>query len=276
MRVLGLVPYFSGTSTATHSAEDTRRQYLEACIDSLWKLCDEVIVGIVQEEPDTEDLSLSTRLVAETPPEYLPTAFLRMMKGEEGIGDYDLVYYTEADQVLHITKKVAQFPRNIRYLVPHRMEEVVQGVGRERGERFKFNHVEYVICNGKARPHHGGDFYKPLTKTEAFGGAWLASRNLYLGTDFKYFPVLPVEQASGFNIADAGTPWKTQDYRAFWVEHLSGKEYHQGIAEHRSHIGTLGSGLEDAQDKEAGPTEDVGVQVPEGAATLPAQVSEVR
>jgi len=279
MKVLGLVPYFSGTSSATNSAMETRRQYLEATVESLDSYDIQVVVGIVQDEPDVEDLGLDAYRVEEgIPPEWLPVAFLREMK--DNSNDFDLIYYTEADQILHIDRDLFDFPRNIRYLVPHRMEELYEGVGAERGDGFfdVDENRKFVIANGRSplgRPGFTqGQLYKPKSVVDRFGGAWLASQYLYAGTQFRQSFHLPVEHAC-FGIAEAGTTWKTMEYDGFWVEHLSGIEYHEKLYRARkASDGTLRGGLEAAEETEAG-GEAVDVQVSEGAAALPGSLSEV-
>lgn len=282
MKVLGLVPYFSGTSSATNSAEDTRRQYLEATVESLWGICDEIIVGTCQEEFDVNDIPEVTeyRVAEETPPEWLPAALLREIKRQEGVDQYDLFYVTEADQVLHIDKALLDFPRNIRYLVPHRMEELYEDVGGDRGEGFLYDERKFVIANGRSpagRPGFPQDgLYKPReAKFNRFGGAFLAHRWLFMGTDFVFSWTLPVEHATGLDIAESGVAWKTMQYDGFWVEHLSGREYHEKLynLRERTTDGPDGSGVEDAQDQEGSAEEGVDVQVSEEPAALPSEVS---
>lgn len=275
MTVLGLVPYFSGVSSATNSAQDTRRQYLEATIKSMETICDEIIVGIVQDEPDVRDLELESLHVGDdVPPEWLPAAFFRQIKAEDGFDGYDLIYVSEADQVLHIDPALLDYPRNIRYLVPHRMEELYEGMGADRGEGFLYDGRKFVIANGRSplgKPgFERGELYKPKKVIDRFGGAFLCHRYLFSGTAFMFSWDLPVEHATGLDIAEAGQAWKTMEYDRFWVEHLSGIEFHEKLW--RLKHGPVGSGMEDPQDEEGSAEEGVGVQVSEDAAPLLAPV----
>lgn len=285
MRVLGLVPYFSGTSSATNSAMDTRRQYLEATVESLWGFCDDVIVGTCQEEFDVHDLGLSEhRIEDDIAPEWLPTALLREIKHEEGVDDYDLFYVTEADQVLHIDHSILPFIRNIRYLVPHRMEKAYKGVVAEWSREVEIDGELWYSANGtspKGRPGFEGDFYKVPPHRNSmglnphkFGGAFLAGKQLFMGTPFEFAYVFPVEHATGLDIAESGQTWKTMEYGRFWVEHLSGIEFHEKLynAKRKEDDAPSGSGLEDPEDTETD-AEGVDVPVPEAAAALPGEVS---
>jgi hypothetical protein len=203
VRRIALIPYFGGTSSATHSRTDTRCGYLDQTIQSLDGFG--VIVGVCREEDHGDVLIEST-------PEWLPARFMRWAQLNL---DADLVYVTEADQILTLDPALLTVPNERDYLVPHRLNA--------GGQEIVVNGVEYGVPNGL--PEGDGEFYHPSDNADCFGGAFLATWDLFRRVDFKLSKGSPVEHATGFDVANAGECLKTTVVERCWVEHLSSREH---------------------------------------------------
>ena len=154
--------------------------------------------------------------------------------------DYDYVYYTESDQILHcnIWSMLETFANDDIYIAPHRLDRVPKEKLEARLERFNTprgfvvdfesdysnegacvisNHplVDEDICliNG---------FYKNQSIHSAYGGAWFATKKLFVDTEFLCKPPLG-ENIGGhclFN-KEGVMCLKSSLWREFFVEHLS-------------------------------------------------------
>jgi hypothetical protein len=206
VKPLALVPYFGGISTATHSRTDTRRDYLEQTLKSLAGF--DVIVGVCRIEP----VWLDDVVWLDTKPEWLPAKFMRWAQLNL---DADLVYVTEADQILTLDPALLTVPNERDYLVPHRLNA--------GGSEIVVNGVGYLAPNGL--PEGDGEFYHPSDNADCFGGAFLATWDLFRRVDFKLSKGSPVEHATGFDVANAGECLKTTVVERCWVEHLSSREH---------------------------------------------------
>jgi hypothetical protein len=203
VRQIALIPYFGGTSSATHSRTDTRRGYLDQTISSLDGF--KVLVGVCREEDDGD-------VLIESKPEWLPAKFMRWAQLNL---DADLVYVTEADQILTLDPALLTVPNERDYLVPHRLNA--------GGSEIVVNGVGYLAPNGL--PEGDGEFYHPSDNADCFGGAFLATWDLFRRVDFKLSKGSPVEHATGFDVANAGECLKTTVVERCWVEHLSSREH---------------------------------------------------
>ncbi len=145
-----LIPYFEGVSPAAHSRVSLRKGYLARTVDSLRGFADVVRVGRLEEFPGE--------------PQWLPARMFRHYQGKLLYGD--LVYCTEADQILHYGYGIPKVEGD-NYLVPFRVE---------RGTR----------------------------QENRFGGAFLCTVELFKKVVFKDMEESPVEHATGLDIARVG------------------------------------------------------------------------
>jgi hypothetical protein len=213
MKRVALIPYFGGTSTATHSRTDTRRSYLDQTIGSLDGF--DVIVGVCRQE-DVDGV------LVEAKPEWLPAVFFKW--AQENV-DADLVYVTEADHILTLDPTLLAVPDDQNYLVPHRLNEIgPEGQGRGTHQEIFLNGVEYQAPNGL--PEGEDEFYRPSSLVPCFGGAFLATLALFRRINFRLNDGSPVECATGFDVYQVGECLKTTAVERFWVEHLSSREHH--------------------------------------------------
>lgn len=233
MRIIALIPYFGGDHSAAHSDKSSRPGYLQRTVDSLQGFADSIMVGTVP----GEDLSVipdgatSVILHPDAPP-HLP---LEMVKFGQGLHNYDLVYYTEADQVLHYDSAVLNHVHDRQYLSPHRLEQLVDGHDSRgtsgAGEmKVEFIGNRYILPNGA--PPEGrnemyssdciNELYDPGDCINCFGGAWLATKELFCTTAF---PNGQIEDVSGFHLSNTADCRKTLIWPRFFVEHLSGLDH---------------------------------------------------
>jgi hypothetical protein len=216
VKVVALIPYFGGISPAARARQENRLDHLEQTIASLDGF--DVIVGVCS---DTDAFDAGADVVIDTKPEWLPANLCRW--AQENV-QTDLVYVTEADQILTLDRVLLGVPDDEKYLVPHRLNEV----GPDGGTHdLTVGGKEYEAPNGL--PEGDGEFYQPPGSIARYGGAFLATRDLFKRVKFKLSKHAPVEHATGGDIGLAGECLKTTVVERFWVEHLSSREHH-GIA----------------------------------------------
>lgn len=224
-----LIPFFGGTSTATNSAAGNRGRYLQRTLETVRPISASIVIGVCNDQ-DARIHPNTLRLAC--PPEHLASALCRW--GQRHVTSSH-VYVTEADQALHFDPRVLGLADETHYLVPHRLEQVHEHptgtlLGSDRGACVKYNGKLWVLPNGQPPDGWGGgSSYEPEDRIDAFGGAFFAATGLFRQVDFADSEEYPVEHATGFRIHEAGTCLKTRMWRWFFVEHLSGIEYHRSL-----------------------------------------------
>lgn len=220
--ITALIPYFGGTGHAAPSEAANRPGYLRRTIASLESFADCVIIGVCDEERALPDVSVDDIHRFSVEPQYIPSTMLRWA---QKILPPTQIYVTEADQVLHYDPAVLGIVEGLTYLVPHRLEELGPlGEGSKRGNIVDWDGRRWVMPNGSPVP--GRMFYNPDLFVLQYGGAYLASWELFSGATFPNRDQHPVEHATGFDIGRYGYAMKTGHWNRFFVEHLSGYEYH--------------------------------------------------
>jgi len=237
MRIDAVIPFFAGTSAATHSSEDTRLDYLQQTLDSLAAYDITSHVFVTKRDRGLADLILSVQpMVLDIQPEWLPWAACTYWQKEGARGD--LVYVTEADQVLWVADTdVFSIPNDSRYLAPWRLDLVGPNGECEMPEGAKYvtrTGRQYSISNGAHRlVAHDVDKLGPYTvipqhaQQQAFSGAYFATPEFFSRIKFRKRRVLPVEHATGFDAKAIGLCVKTSDVERLWVDHLSPRDRHQ-------------------------------------------------
>jgi hypothetical protein len=227
LQTVALIPYFGGDSDAAPSNKANRLDYLKRTVQSLASV-QRIIVG-VNNFLDVKDIK-TARLpveieILDCEPRYIPVTLFRVyqVKLPESV---TYVYVTEADQVLHM--HIQDNPVfGDTFLVPHRLEELgVKDQGKDRGMVVTFNSREWVLPNGSPQ---AGDYYQPDVLTDQYGGAFLCRREFFTKIPFSENPNMPIEHATGLDAAKAGIVLKTSEWSQCFVEHLSGKEYHDTL-----------------------------------------------
>lgn len=226
VNVLAIIPFFGGSSTATHSLEETRKDYLARTIASI---NDQLGVAprVYQAKTDKVDVPGSTRL--DVDPIWLPWA--ACVNAQQASDEFDVIYVTEADQVLHVhDEDVLEIPNDTRYLAPWRLDMVGPNGECELGGGARYEigdpPVEYSIANGS---HHlmqeAGWGVLPIhANQQAFSGAFFATRDYFRRIKFRKMRLLPVEHATGFDANAVGTCVKTEWLERCWVDHLSPRD----------------------------------------------------
>lgn len=221
---MALIPYFGGIHGAAHSERNNRPGYLKRTVDSLQSFAEVIFVGVQPEE----DLSVIPdgavpAVLPPVDPPLIPAGICDFGREQH---DFDLVYYTEADQVLHYDPEILSTVSGRQYLSPHRLEQLISkdrfdsGTGGFGTTSVEFEGNHYVLANG--HPHPDCELYKPHGIIASFGGAWLASAELFRSADLTSGHI---EDISGFHLSHIGECRKTGDWRRFFVEHLSGFDH---------------------------------------------------
>jgi hypothetical protein len=226
VKVTAIVPFFGGTSTATHSLEDTRLEYLRRTLESLEELGFDTYV--YQAKKDKVDVPHSIRL--DIDPIWLPwAACVDAQRSLEVDEHCDLVYVTEADQVLHVHDEgVYEIPNSRQYLAPWRLD--MAGPNGEcevpTAARYEIGAVEYSIANGAHHLMKEADWgVLPIhANQQAFSGCYFATLEYFFSIKFRKMRLLPVEHATGFDANAVGTCVKTQWLERCWVDHLSPRD----------------------------------------------------
>lgn len=235
-RVLAIVPFFGGTSSATHSLEETRLGYLEATVRSIEEQLG-VVPVICQTADDKVRLphNLPTPLRIPTDPIWLPYAACKWAQDwvYQAHNELEYVYYSEADQVLHMhDEDVLGFATDEQYVAPWRLDKVGPNgeCELEGSAQIEIDGERYAIANGAHHiPRDGTEEDKwgvvdIHAQQQAFSGAWLATRAYFLRVPFRKMRVLPVEHASGFDVKSIGDCVKTAWVERFWIDHLSPRD----------------------------------------------------
>lgn len=228
VRILAVIPFFGGTSSASHSKEEMRLDYLAQTTASLTAL--DFDLQIVQAKKDPVEVpGGSIRL--DVDPIHLPwAACTAAQQSIVDSGTQKLVYVTEADQVLHVhDEDVYKIPDDTRYLAPWRLDMVgPNGEAELAGvQRVQVGDAEYSITNGGHHLRGENDPWGVLkihANQQAFSGAFLCTADFFRRIKFRKMRVLPVEHATGFDANSTGDCVKTASVERCWLDHLSPRE----------------------------------------------------
>jgi hypothetical protein len=228
MNITALIAYFGGETSTGSSSPSLRPGYLQATLESTaGELGCDFFIGM-QESDDYRIPGIPgniPRVFFDCEPRFLPANLARW--GQEHVPD-GLVYLTEADQILHMDPAVLNVCAGDDYLSPHRLEQIgPNGGGADRGPIAEWDGRDFYLPNGT--PAGDCEYYHPEGDVQAYGAAFLAGTDLFRKTEFVDSDVLPTEHTAGFDINFSGNCLKTGDLYRFFVEHLSGYEYHQKL-----------------------------------------------
>lgn len=235
--ILALIPYYGGAATpdaAVGNSPQSRRPHdLWQTIESLTGFAIAVAVGVIPGDSTRPQLHTAhdNAFFAALPcePRFIPGTLCRSVQDDvEYLRDFDFVYVTEADQVLNWTPEVLREVSEDNYLVPHRWEETYHGRGADRGAIVNHGDRTGVLINGNPVP--GPSVYHPGSPLNGYGGAFLCTTSLFRKIRFSDSPRHPVETVTGFAAYEAGYALKTCQWNNFFVEHLSGLDYHKTLA----------------------------------------------
>lgn len=231
MSAVSLVPYFGGHGRAAPSPAEKRPAYLRRTVASLGSVAGPVFIGVCRPEDFTSATDgLSARAVMlDCEPHLLPLELVRLAQREGLASFHDHVYVTEADQVLHLDREFLKTVKGRDYLVPHRLEQLgPDGQGRDRGPVVVHDWAleEYTMGERPEPPLIPAPLYEPDGLVDGYGGAFLCSAEFFSGMQFTLSEDQPVEDVTGFAAYRQGHALKTTEWNRFYVEHLSGYDYH--------------------------------------------------
>lgn len=236
MRIDAVIPFFGGSSVATHSREDTRWDYLQQTLDSLAAYDIRPHIFVSRRDKSDSAARLADRAFRlDIEPEWLPWAACSL--AQQSIAPKtDLVYVTEADQILWVADTdVFSIPNSTRYLAPWRLDLVGPNGECELPDGPKYvtrTGKQYSITNGAHRLVAHDAANNPFTvipqhaQQQAFSGCYFAAPEFFGRIKFRKRRVLPVEHATGFDAKSTGLCVKTSDVERCWVEHLSPLDRH--------------------------------------------------
>jgi len=174
--------------------------------------------------------------VLDIEPEWLPYRACTYMQERLANGwKTDLVYVTEADQILWVADTDAfSIPNDSRYLAPWRLDLIGPNGECElpgAAEYVTRTGKKYSITNGahKVALHKGDTSWGVVeqhAQQQAFSGAYFATPEFFSRITFRKRRVLPVEHATGFDAKSTGLCVKTADIERCWVDHLSPRDRH--------------------------------------------------
>lgn len=242
-RILAITPYFGGAFPG-HSDPRGRLGYLERCVGSLKGVAERIVIGLQNDDDEravrARSLGVEIKRIVEPEPTFLPAQLCRA--AVDDLSNYDLVYYTESDQVLEVGNR-RLFETVARdehvYLSPHRLARVPEHLRElteilgsdsylarvvERGDAW------FAIENEPLEPpsSYDADLYVNADMRTAYGGAFLGSASFFRRIEFTTQAPLPTERTAGFDaFAVPGVrALKTKRIADFCVEHLSGSEFY--------------------------------------------------
>lgn len=237
MKIAAIIPFYAGASSATHSLEDTRLQYLKDTLDSLAAYGITPNVFVTKRDKRLAELLLPVQPIAlDIEPEWLPWAACThaqtMLSWKT-----ELIYVTEADQILWVADTdVFSIPNDSRYLAPWRLDLVGPNGEAELADAPQYvtrTGKRYSISNGAHRlVAHDAEKLGPFTvvpqhaQQQSFSGAYFATPQFFSRIKFRKRRVLPVEHATGFDAKATGLCVKTSDVERCWVDHLSPRDRH--------------------------------------------------
>lgn len=233
MRTVAFIPYFGGIGPKAPSPVDKRPKYLSDTVKSLQGFADLIWVGVAR--PGDEHTAVRSGDVIVTrldcDPRFIPLELMRQAQRDGLTDDFDAVYVTEADQILHLDREFYA-PVGVDYLIPHRLEELGPGgEGAHRGPLFDYDGKRWVTGERPAPPAVSPPtLYRPQGPVDGYGGAYWCSAEFFRTLDFQPDQNFCVESVTGFTPHYAGRGWKTTTWEMCFVEHLSGYDYHCTLA----------------------------------------------
>jgi hypothetical protein len=239
-RITALIPFYAQQGGAygsgrAYSPEKKRADYLTQTMLSLPEQVSQIVVGVCN-SPDFDTVSkmkhmfpkLNIVTITTKRPEWL---IVDLCKYTQNFIETDYVLYTDSDHVFHIVDfgKLVSKVKKRTYIVPHRLEELYLEYGSNRGPIVEYKKKRYVLCN--AVLGHA-EYVHPLDQISGYGAAYLCTKELFDRVNFRYENELPGEQGAGFNIfnTEGAECLKTGEITDFFVDHLSGYEYHKSLA----------------------------------------------
>ena len=235
MRTVVLIPYYGGITPAANPPSK-RPGYLAKTVKSLQGLADIIWVGVCRPEDEYQAVRAGDVIAArfDCAPLAIAHNLLKMAQEDGFTEGYDLVYVTEADQILHYDPEIISYVQGRDYLVPHRLEELGPNrAGAERGPLFSYDGREWVTGERPPIPVTSQPVYSTAHIVDGYGGAYLCSAEFFRAMNIQLDQQAPVENATGFTPFHQGRVLKATDWQRFFVEHLSGHDYHCKLAEGR-------------------------------------------
>lgn len=222
-KIISIVPYFSGYDKSLAKREpattENRLEQLQLTIKNLKRYIEDIYVFTCSEYDNKKIEQFNKNEYFETfnidcNPIFLPYESATFAKKI----NFDIVYYTEADQILHsmIWDEIISTCNENNFLIPKRF---IQHNNNEIKKQNKLN-------LGKK---YNSKFLIEKDKFRAFGGAWLCSREFYEKIKFSRTQYMPIEHTSCFDL------FSVQNSNAlvainsfdFWVDHLSNGSYYK-------------------------------------------------
>ncbi len=239
-RSLGESP-FGETTRGEAKTRDQRRDYLRQTLASTAQFFEETIVTCVLDRDETwlrESFPHIEVVRIEGPPLHLPCNSLAWLQDE--LTDrtrVHLVGFTEADQVLHYPNLDSDLELiSDGYIIaPVRIERKYGKGIRNRGLDIVFDdkpYVAYAICGEQGLRHYRNlcrrekqdHYWLTENREEAYAGAWVCSRESFVGASFALTDRQPTEEAS-YSVFRNSRVLKPTRWDYCYVDHLSGYDF---------------------------------------------------
>jgi hypothetical protein len=227
MRTVAFIPYFGGEGPKAPSPSGKRPEYFRKTVNSLHDFADDIWVGVCQAEDyaPIRGISYLKTVLLDCEPHEIPLELVKFGQEDGVLTKADFVYVTEADQIMHLDIDLLAEVHGNDYLVPHRLEQLgPNDQGADRGPVVEHDNRQFVLANGW--PQGPPPLYHPETWGFGYGGAFLSTADFFRSLRFNLHPDFCVENITGRTAYFAGNGYKSSDWRKFFVEHLSGYDYH--------------------------------------------------
>lgn len=225
----------------SNSNYDNRINYLQRTVTNAFKYSKRVCIFvsnefdkniILEHVPNTE--CIQVECITST---HLPcTACLYVQQhiDELQLKDQDIVYFTEADHLLYIEPNIQSSLVNTLesydvYASMHRMEQLYQENGKNRGPLCKLHEHEFILANTPHNVHeqpsciYNNKFYLSKSDVEAYSGAYLTSIRSFKKIKINNNGVLESASFSSFHSLPC---MKSIHIKDLYLIHLSGYDYH--------------------------------------------------
>lgn len=215
---VAIIPYYSGEEGYHRGSKaENRLNHLIRTLKSLEGLATRIVYVCSDNDYKTvSNLSCEgLEMIRTDNPRYL--IHYMCEDSQEKYNDYKFLLYTDSDHEFTINKESFNDFDN-KYYVPHRFEEVVNGKGADRGLRVG----DYVIVNHSPPGLVTSD-------NDAYSGSYICKKEDFNKVSFLKTLWLTGEQGAGLNIFNSGLPCYKLPIDDFKVEHLSGRDYHEGL-----------------------------------------------
>lgn len=242
-----IIPYVGGIRGVSKSRPSSRPGYLRAMLPSIAEVTKHVIVSTFLENDKNEattmmkELGIDGHVMIVNPPhpKYLPARTMRAIQSDKAING--LIYYTEADQILHckLLSRIEDLLRtgNTHYIVPHRFNilywhptsydtfEVPSAFCRRL--RYQTDGKVYEVPRTPGEPFDD-KFYVPKCRYTSFGGAYFINDQVLRSVVWNYSKVFPIEHTSGHDLYQQNKIClKASDQTELYTEHLSDSIYYE-------------------------------------------------